>query len=814
MSKKLSHHGMARRGVAAAISAILAESLALHSGVARAQEEESITEVVVTATRREASVQDIPFNLTALTGAALQEQGASTLAEIGRRLPGLFVVDQGQRGANRIIVRGLNASSIEAAESLANGGGGTVATYVGEIPLYVDLKPVDLERIEVLLGPQGTLYGAGTMGGAIRYIPQRPALDGTSLSVRADTFRLDESDGLGARGGFTVNLPLAETLAFRSSVEYLDDPGVVDYPFLVREPGVSDPQPDFANPADVAANLRRAEDVDWQRTLYGRAALRWRPSERLDATLTYHHQDQEVGGRTWNHSVAFGTGRYEAAGRYLEPNDRLNQLAALEVIADLGFAELTSATGVSHFEEIGQRDQTDLLITLQYSYEAFPTFSAFTRDLIEEDSLTQELRLVSAHDGRLGWIAGLFYNRFEADTLNEEFTPRYSEYLVDHYGGVLRPDGLEYISSLKGDLTEMAIYGELTYALTDRWRVTAGARWYDYELDTRLAVDLPLILTFLGERGPDEVLLEYQPGGQKKNGTLFKFNTSFDFTPEVMGYLTVSEGYRIGNSNGLELCEDPPAPNQNVCATPGEYEYFPDTTTNYELGLRSQWLDRRITLNGSLFYVDWKDPQIAGRSLVGAQPITLNGEGAESRGVELAVDARLTDRFAVSGSFTYVQAELTEDAPGLLDRYVPPGFSREPVDGRAGDRLPGSPETQGALYLSYGRTLANDWQLDLNYGFTAFGDVLTRTGGRAGGETLPGFAVHQAWATVRHGLWSASLYADNLFNKYAVTGVRSTRDTAQTVADENGEPVAVRYYGQNLLRPREIGLRISYDFAL
>jgi outer membrane receptor protein involved in Fe transport len=437
----------------------LAISTILAAGPLRvaAQDEPLIEEIIVTATRRAESVQDIPLNIAAFDGDLLEDREITDLAELGRNVPGLYVVDQGKRNANHIVVRGLNLDTIRGPEALGNNGGETVATYVGEIPLYVDFDLTDMERVEVLLGPQGTLYGAGTLGGAIRYIPERPDFAAPSLTFRATSFDLAESDGYGLRGGMTANFPLGDNLALRATVSHYDDPGFIDAPFLVREPGVSDPEPDFTDPAAVAANLYGMEDSNDEQTLSGRVALRWQPTDAIDANLTYFYQKREVGGRSDNHSVAFQTDLYTSATRYPEPNERENRLAALEVVADLGFAELTSATGYSRYEDLGQRDQTDLLITLEYAYEAFPSFSAFTRDDQTDDTFTQELRLVSQTDGPLSWIAGLFYLDQSSVQNSREFTPHYDEYL----GGVLRPDSLEYISALNSDLTDRGVLGEV-----------------------------------------------------------------------------------------------------------------------------------------------------------------------------------------------------------------------------------------------------------------------------------------------------------------------------------------------------------------
>jgi iron complex outermembrane recepter protein len=802
-----------RQPLSLAIAATLASSFAVS---AQAQPGE-IETLLVTATRRELSVQDIPLNIAAFDDSLLEAREISDLAELGRNVPGLYVIDQGKRSSNSIVVRGLNLNPFQSAEFLGNSGGDTVSTYVGEVPLYVDLSLNDIERVEVLLGPQGTLYGAGTLGGAIRYIPRKPEFDETTVSARAGTFSLSHSDSLGFRGGATFNVPFSDSFAFRASIDRYDDPGFIDTPFLVRQGGVSDPEPN--SPAFVATNLYGDEDVDSEETTSARVGLRWQPGDNVDANFTYHRQQMEVGGRTQNHRLAFGTGLYESATRYPEPSERTNELLSAEVVADLGFAELTSATGWSKYDEHGQRDQTDLLLTLEYAYEAFPAFSAFTREIEKENTFSQEVRLVSKSTGKLNWIGGFFFQDFEQpDAVSREFTPGYSVYL----GGLPdpRPDALEYISVQYEDLTERALFGEIGYQITDRWDVTFGARYYDFSFDTLSDQDFPLGNTVFFGAGPDEINLVLEPTTLDDSGSLLKINTAYRFTDDAMGYFTISEGYRFGASNGIPVC-DPNAPGtQNVCALPDEFQYFPDTTTNYEIGLRSQWADGRLTLNGALYYIDWQDPQLASATVTGAQPITKNGEGAETKGIEIALDAAVTDRFNIGFSYSHSEAQLTEVAPSLIREFTPPGFGPGTgsdgldavyIDGQPGDRLPGSPEDQANVYLSYDWTLSSSWDLTFNYGVSAIGDIITTTGLRGGGETLGGFSLHHASAVFSGGPWEIAIYAQNLLDKYAVTGVRSRRSFLQTVADENGDPVRARSYAEQMVRPRELGVRFTWD---
>lgn len=797
--------------LALAVAAGLASGL---TAMAQAQPD-GLDTIVVTATRRELSIQDIPLNIAAFDDSLLEARQITDLAELGRNVPGLYVIDQGKRTANNIVVRGLNLNPFQSAEFLGNSGGTTVATYVGEIPLYVDLAMNDVERVEVLLGPQGTLYGAGTLGGAVRYIPRKPQFGDTSVTARGGTFSLSESDSMGFSGGATFNVPFTDNLALRASIDRYDDPGFIDAPYLVRQPGVSDPEP---SPADYAANLYRDDDVDWEETTSARVALRWQPGDIIDATFTYHYQNMDVGGRTQNHVEAFGTGLYESAARYPEPNERRNELLSAEVVADLGFAELTSATGFSRYEDNGRRDQTDLLLTLEYSYEAFPSFSAFTREREREETVSQQIRLVSQGDSRWNWIGGLFFLDFDQpEAVSMEFTPEYDAYL-----GGSRPDALEYISVRYEELTEKALFGEIGYQITDKWDIVLGARYYDYSLDTLSDQDTPLYNTVFFGAGPDDINLELNPTTLDDSGTLFKFNTSYRFNDDVLGYFTISEGYRFGAANGIAACDVPitsPAP----CALPDEFQYFPDKTTNFELGMRSRWADGRLTLNGALYYIDWQDPQLTSVTINGSQPITKNGRGAETSGLEVSLDASITDRFSAGFSYSHARAKLTEVAPALIREFTPPGFGPGStydgleavyVDGQPGDRLPGSPEDQATVYFAYDWTLSSQWDVRLNYGISAVGDIITTTGLRGGGETLGGFSLHHASAVFSgNGPWSFSVYAQNLLDKYAVTGVRSRRSFIQTVADENGDAVAVRAYARQMVRPREIGLRFTYDFS-
>ncbi len=778
-----------------------------------------LEEVIVTATRRAGSLQDLPINIAAITGDSIKEQGFGDIAEALSYVPGINAVDRGGRNGQQLVVRGLNADPLGQGTNI--GTGGTVATYVGEIPLGIDMRLVDMARVEVLLGPQGTLYGAGTMGGAIRYIPNRPDFDDTTVNLRGELYQNSESDDLSSDMGFTLNLPLSDNLALRASIDRYDDAGFIDQPFIVKEPGVS--EPDSPRGSD---QLAPQKDVNTQESLTGKIALRWQPTDMLDATLTYYRQTEDNGGRTISaHRGELRTGQYENAQRVAEPNEEETSLLALEIVADLGFAELTSATGSSKYEEVGQRDQTDLLISLEYSYETFPTFTAFTREEDRLETFSQELRLVSQGDSAISWIVGAFYNKEDYVGFSAEYTPE----LADFFGST-RSDNLEYFSADSSELVEKAVFGELTYQITDLWQVTVGARYYEYDLEAQSTVDFPLYDGFFGPSDFVAASLDqiesraFDPAlAQSDDGTLFKLNTSYALTDDITLYGTISEGYRIGGSNGGAPCEayDPNKGQGNCNLAPGqqfgpgpddfakfdERSYTSDTTRNHELGIKSSLLDGRMTLNAAVYLVEWDDPQLSSATVNAAIPITINAGGAESTGVEVNIDWMALENLRIRSAFSHTSTELTDDVPSLIRTITPPGFGTAFEDGIKGDRLPGSPENQFSIFASYDMSLANGRELTFNGGYAWQSDVLSRAGGRGDSLTLDSFGIANLSATYRADNWTATLFIDNAFDEFAETGVEQTALFNQTVSGATN-----RYFKSNVLAPRSMGVRFGIDF--
>ena len=796
-----------------------------------AQDNQVIEQIVVTASRREAQVQDIPINISAVSGETIEKQRLLGVAEIANYVPGLTVIDRGPRDeVPDILVRGLNTTGL---------GPGfvsdTVATYLGEIPLQVDLKPVDLDRVEVLIGPQGTLYGQGTMGGAIRYIPNKADPSEFAAKFRGGTGFNAESDSASYEYGLTLNVPLvADVLALRVNLDDVHDPGFIDYNFLVREAGVSNPEPDFSNPADVNANLRQVEDANGEDTISARINLRWLPTDTIDANLWYYYQDTEAEGRQITNRVAFGTGKYESGSRYLEPNNFKNQLISLEVEMDLGFAEATAVYGHTKYEEVGQRDQTDLLLGFEYGYEDFPTFSSFTRETDDQETDTIELRLVSLHDGPLSWVAGYFQNKATQDAVSMEFTPGYDQFLVDIGAGVqLRPDSLEYIQLTDFYEKESAFYGEVSYQLLESLSATIGYRRYEYETDITGGFGLPLADTVFGGAPQDFIDVGLGTNQGDDEGNLFKFNVSWDINDDQLLYFTYSEGYRNGGVNSVPECtpEQIASTDQQLCALPEEILIDPDDIANHEIGLKSYFMDGTLSTNVAVFYIDWEDLQVSTTTVNGSLPITGNGSEAESKGFEFQGNWSLGGNWELAATYAYTNAELTAYAPGLVG----------PFNALEGSRLPGHAEHQGSFNITYNTDIFNGVDLSINYGFVYTSDVFNIPGGNKdtltetvpidpdnpdlgtmdipadrGGEAIPSYDVHHLSATFEKDNWSVQGFIDNVWNEYYILGTRVNRrnDILQT---ENGPGFQVggftlRSYGQYVGAPRNIGVRLNYKF--
>lgn len=837
--------------------------------------------IVVTGTRRAIMLQDVPINISAASAETLAENRVDTVRDLAAFTPGLTVRDTGTNGAT-IIMRGLTTSDAGVGASTSSN---SEAIYFGETPMYIDLKFMDIARVETLLGPQGTLYGLGTMFGAVRYIPNRPNADKWEGSMHGRLFGQSHSDDVGVNGDATLNVPIVrDLLAFRGSVGYWNNPGFIDYNYLLREPGVSLAQPGgpLGNPADQAgslnyylnsrgvltyerdiigvnpttgappngwygsigtpeqieANMRSQKDANFEHTFSSRAQLGFYPAYWLRVYGSWVHQETDTGAGQTNSGGVLGTGKYESAKRYLNTSNRVANLFSIETEADIGsFAQLVSDTAWTRQKQSTFSDQTDLLLDLNYDYELFPAFSATTQGKNKTTTFNQELRLLSKHGGPISWVLGGFYNRQHTSREGHEETPGLNAFHQRTAPGAWgdRPDDWEYASRGSTAKTEKAVFGEATWNITDNWQVTGGGRYYKYELDTTGGSTTPLlrgpfarlygtkvnsrgqtVADFTKDLGPNPafqpglVNITISPSHAEKSGFVWKGNTSYKFSSDLMAYVTVSKGYRLGGANTSAVpCTEEilNSTGQKLCLLPNEQFYGPDTTLNKELGIRFGLFDGKLRGSLAVFHIDWKGIQVPGAAVNGASGITVNGSSAVSKGVELAFVARPIDGLTINGSYSYTDAYITADIKGLI-AYNIGGASK--ADALSGDRLAGSPKHSGALGATYEMPVndAGD-MLALNWTATYTGNIYSRMGLRGYGEKLPGYFNNRAYIGYRfvEQELQVKLYADNIFDKYAVTGIAN--DRSNRIINSG---VVSRYYGQSVLTPRRFGVEFSKNF--
>ena len=761
-------------------------------------------EILVTGTRREVSIQDVPINISAMGSEQLSRERIDDIRDLADFTPGITISDTGPGSTGAIVLRGLNASD---GDSSGASYDDALGVYPGEVPLYYDFKLLDIARVETLLGPQGTLYGLGTLAGAIRNIPHRPNLTEFSGEAHGRLYGKAHSGKAGYQVDGVINIPIVrDYVAFRTATGYYYDPGFIDSPLILREPGVSLPQPsgpEGVDPDDYDANFVRHKDVNFEKTFTTRNQILVQFSEDLSANFTYAFQRTKSDGGQYNSNGVLGTGRYESGARFLEPANRRAHLGSMEVNANISdVVDLVSTTAYTDVRNARTFDNTDLLLDLDYGYETFPAFASYSESVNRRKQFNQEVRFVSLHGGPFKWSLGGFYNEQKYQSDNREILPNHP--WVDP---VTNPEAIEYASYITSKITEKAIFGEGTFRITPEWQVTAGGRWFHYKSNIRGRAVTPLL---------GDPLSPYDApaagGVAKKSGTVWKFNTSYDVTPDVMVYATYSKGYRIGGPNSVAPCPPVlnPPPAQNVCALPNELQYGPDKTKNAEIGVRTQLFDRNLTLNFNVFHIQWDDIQVDSATLNGIVGITVNGGKAKSEGFETSFQLRVVPGLTVQGTYSYVNARLTQDVPNVIPVNDPPGiYPSVPIqlDARSGDRLPGSAKNSGSLGATYVHDVA-DGSIFANWTATYRGNVVTRLGwDRAFGDKLPGYVLHRASLGYETDRYSVSLFANNIFDKFAISTVSQDRSRVGL-----NDGVVLRYYKRTVINPRTVGIEARFKY--
>lgn len=646
--------------------ALLSVLGAVTSLVSQAQTSEGsvvLEEIIVTAEKRSESLQKAALAVSALKGEALHELGASQFSDYSRLVPGLAAVDRGV-GQKKYILRGLNSENSPRLAPI-------VQQYLDEFPLTLtagsqsDIRLYDVERVEVLRGPQGTLYGSGSMGGTIRTITRKPDLDEFSGALEA-TASSTEHGGENVLANGAVNIPLVEgKFAVRASAFNEEWNGYIDNLFTGKRDG-----------NDNSA-------------VGGRLSTRWQPTEALDVNLTLLQQTVEADAQN-EHTPGFVAppspfppfvpwfpnnlgvpGDLQVIKAIDERQKDENSIANLLVDYDFGFARLTSSS--TYYEQKRRTEQDTAELT---------GFGGFLRNVSEDQTFGQELRLAQSA-GAFKWLVGAYYLRSEGRPENSNQT------------AFLPGGNVFFQSGTDSESTQRALFGEVSYDFAESWTATIGARTADYEVTST-----GVLLAGTGPAGQAPGS-RTGPFSADESKVTMKYQLSWRPSDALTVYGLAAQGFRPGGFNDAAF--DPLLNPDGAIPT----SYGSDELWSYELGIKAALFDRRATWNTALFYVDWSDIQVTGYDqTTGAVSFTTNASAAEVHGLETEFSVALTEQLQVSIAAAYTDAKLTEDQPA-----TPSGAPiRSGLPGRDGDRLPNVPKTTGSIVANYELPLGNsDW---------------------------------------------------------------------------------------------------------
>ena len=793
---------------------------------------DQLDEIVVSATRRDTTLQDIPYSISAISAKSLEENHVTSLADLTKQIPGLSFVDAGPLSRSNIVLRGINANGTghPSVTTVA-----PVSTYIGETPLFIPLQIDDLERVEVLRGPQGTLYGSGSLAGTIRFIPKKPDLSGVHADIEADGSQVAVGHDFNDRFTGMVNLPLSESLALRVSAGYQHYAGFIDERHLVKlgppSSAVNSPVgiPVSADPNNILGALQfnpknKANDSNQSHV---RAALLLKPSADFSALLSYYHQNDaasaiqaispDFGGNidtppaqnpyySAAYPVSFPTGgtvfahnsTYDTNDSFLLQNKRHTDLVSADLSYDFGFASLTSDT--SYFKDGGTdvQDSTGLLTLYPSFYGFIPRMVDFQTDRDHTDGLVQELRLVSKPGVHFDYVVGLFYQRLKSNFGQLQWIPgqTYFGTRVGNPGANAASLGdVNEIASTATDFKDLAGFGEFTWHLTDAWQITGGARQFSQEYSLNTSTAFPFCGVFCGNDG-DALGTTTVDKGYTAHDHIFKLNSSYKFSDALNTYIDYSQGFRRGGSNGIPISGP-------FAGNPALLIFTPDKTQNYEVGAKGTF--NGIHYSAAVFYINWDNFQVDATAVASGASIAVNGPKAKSKGIELALSGAISPGLTYDIGYSYTRAQVAENftVTDFNTSKVPVAI----ITGKNGDPLPSAPKNSATVAFDYIHAAPGStdwdmhWHVNGNYRSATLSQLLSTDPNAPPPFIIHGFSIWDASAGLanRHGL-TVSLYVQNMFNNLGITG------------GQDRGAVGIRGEHFFVSRPRTVGGRVGYSF--
>ena len=698
-------------------------------------------DVIVTAEKREERLQDVPIPVTVLNADSLADNGQVLLRDYFTEVPGLNV-QPNLFAVQLITMRGISTGGYETPSVGILVDGVPFGDATGEAGHSLpDIDPGHLARIEVLRGPQGTLYGANTMSGIINYVTKEPSTAGSSARIETGTSFVHNGAEPGYNLRASVDAPLRDTLAVRVSGFERHDPGYIDNPVL----------------NDKGVNSAESEG--------GRIALLWKPTANLSMNLSGLYQHTK------------GNGLSEAEKGYIQGNSgptfgdlQQNYIAGAgksQTTAQAYSATIRYTLGRSKLTSLSGYNRTSLRDTFDYtpfygSSSGVPGAPTATGGLgleyVDPYRFTQEIRLAGPMSEKLDYQVGAYYTY-------DNIPAEYAIYASDPMTGQI---AVTYLDDLyPSNYKEYAVFANLTYRVTNRFDIQVGGRESRATITNEQQTATGLL------EGPTP---QITPGNSyTANAFTYLFTPRYRVSDGVMIYARFASGYRpAGGANSSITINDGAPPGTG-----------PDTTENYEVGLKGDFLGHRLSVDGSIYYIDWRNIQLSltdPKSLLG---YGANGGGAKSEGVEISSTVRPMAGLTLSGWFSYDNAVLTQALP-----------ANSTVFGAAGDRLPNASPFSG--------NFSAEQQFPLSFGATGFvGGLVTFVGDRydlftAAGmprQHYPAYTKVDLRAGFKDKTWTFNVYANN-------------------IADERGILNTVDLFPNEYvyITPRTVGISLAKSF--
>lgn len=832
ISKKLLKSRLKNGASVLALTSMLTSIQAMAQDAQDNQTDTGTVDVVtVTATKRAVNIQDVAQSITAFSTADIERRGITNMENVAAALPSISLTST-IPGVNELVYRGVSSGSGDWYKD------SQVAVYLDDQPMtasttQIDPRMVDIERVESLPGPQGTLFGSSSQTGTLRIITNKPSFDRISGQANAEV-KTTKGGEMSYDFSGHLNLPVVEDkFAIRIVGYKARDGGYIDNVLNAAPHGAGAVHVDYGTtPPGGGAFPDNAAFVEDNYNDYeihgGRLSALWNLSEDWDVLATFMTQNSEATG-SWQTNSALGDYKNSTF------NDEFRKdkwwSAAVTLKGDLGFAELTNSFAYVDREQSYSFDNTHYEAShtaygkywanatrsyygtsgLNY-YDLFDTnYNGSTyKSLQEAERYSNEIRLTSTTDSRLDWMIGGFYENVKDGWDDYSVIPNLEGTNSWAYGQqvacenaafsyvtcplVLQPDpGGEgdywYRNLFEREITQIAAFGEVGYQITDQFHVQAGYRWFEFKRNTvtddQWPPGLPVISS-IGE-GP----LQIQRG--KDNNQVFKFSAQYDFDDDRMVYFTFSQGFRLGGTNSSKAVQT------------GLFEtnFNPDKMNNYEAGIKSEWLDNRLQINANVFYMVWDDIQVTlddpDRWWINGQ---VNAEGGRNLGVELDFIWRVTENLKLNGNAYIGNPYFTGDYFDHEDTQIM----------QSGTPMPNASKQKFALGVDY--TIPNIFEsadLYFRYDFIYRGGLYS--------ELEQAFAEgpfdieSSTMSNLQVGLeidnsTTITFMVRNLFNQRANT---FTSYGAQEYGEEWGTQAR---YGPtlNLARPRTMSLKLMKKF--